>query len=386
MRKTRLIIFCILFAPIFVVALWAPSKKLPLEILHSKKQPDFSKTQDDKAALDLAGQRALDYLGGLPPETVFSIAGRSYSPKMLAASAREFLRILDRSQSPEEFVALLHRNFDVFKSIGSDRKGRVIFSDYYVPVLPASFKKTSLYRYPLYRPPPEKALRSLSREEIDENHALAGRRLELAWLKDRFDAFDLQVQGSGILHFPHGVERMAQYAATNGLPYRAVGTALVKAGIFKKGEITKDKLRAYIHDHPQDAGKILSQDPRYTFFKLNSLRRGEEPKGTSQEPLVPGASIAVDPSIIPLGALAYMETTSPQADLAGHFLGQFDRRSFAFCLDTGGAIRGPGRVDIYVGHGRRAQTISANQWSAGRLFILVKKTNSPKESAGFPVQ
>jgi membrane-bound lytic murein transglycosylase A len=374
MRSVGLIVLSIFLAHVFAAVPPASSQKPPLELLLSRRYPDFTKATDNKAALRLAGERTLNYLGGLSGEVVFHIGGRSYSPKVLAESVREFLRILDLAQSKKEFAALIRRNFDVFESEGYDWKGGVVFSDYYEPILSARFKRTPLYQYPLYRPPLEKALLLLSRKEIDVNHALAGRGLELAWLKDQFDAFDLQVQGSGILRFPRGVEILAQYAATNGLPYRAVGTALVKVGVFKKGKITKDKLRAYIKTHPRDAGKVLAQDPRYTFFKLKPFLHGEEPQGTSREPLVPGASIAVDPSIIPLGALAYMETTSPRADLKGRFLGQFKRRSFAFCLDTGGAIRGAGRVDIYVGHGLRAQTISANQWSSGKLFILVKKS------------
>ena len=338
-----------------------------------KKEPNFSGAFREKKKLLLAAQRALDYLAQLPPGASFRIAGRSYKAAWLAVSAQEFLDLLKEARSSKELAGLIRQNFDLFESQGSNGKGRVIFSDYYEPVLPARFKRDPIYRYPLYRQPTEKKLSALSREEIDAHQALAGKGLEIAWLKDPFDAFDLQVQGSGILRFPGGVDVLAQYAATNGLPYRAVGTALVKAGVFKKGEITKDKLRAYLKKHPKIVNKILDQDPRYVFFKLESFHSGEEPRGTSGEALVPGVSIAVDPAVIPMGALAYIDTISPRADAHGHFLGQFKRHSFAFCLDTGGAIKGPGRIDIYVGHGDVANTVSANQWSDGKLFILIKK-------------
>ena len=272
-------------------------------------------------------------------------------------------------------MAAVKKKFQLLQSVGIDGKGRVVFSDYYEPVLRARFQKDSVYRYPIYRLPESKALSSLSRKEIDLDHALAGKGLALAWFKDPFDVFDLQVQGSGILQFPDGSEILAQYAATNGLPYRPIGPMLIRQGVFKKGKISKDALRAYLEQHPQKEGEILAQDPRYVFFKLNPFEPGEEPQGTAHEPLVPGASIAIDPAYIPLGALAYIETTSPKADVRGRFLGRFRRRSFAFCLDTGGAIKGPGRVDMYVGHGAEAQTESSNQWNPGKLFILIKKAD-----------
>ncbi len=347
---------------------------LSLQPLRQGKTPSFINLQWDQKALELASKRALDYLSQLPPGVAINAGGRSWKPEILIDSDREFLKINKESQTQEEFLAALKKKFKLFQSVGIDGKGRVVFSDYYEPVLKAHFQRDSVYRYPIYRLPADKALSSLSREEIDLHHALAGKGLALAWFKDPFDVFDLQVQGSGILEFPDGSEILAQYAATNGLPYRPIGPILIRRGVFKKGKISKDALRAYLEQHPQQEGEILAQDPRYVFFKLDPFVPGEEPKGTTHEPLVPGASIAVDPAYIPLGALAYIETTSPKADVKGHFLGRFKRRSFAFCLDTGGAIKGPGRVDMYVGHGAKAQTESSNQWNSGKLFILVKKT------------
>jgi membrane-bound lytic murein transglycosylase A len=89
--------------------------------------------------------------------------------------------------------------------------------------------------------------------------------------------------------------------------------------------------------------------------------------------LVPARAIAIDPAVVPLGALTFFTTTSPQADKTGRLLGQFPTARFAFGLDTGGAIKGPGRVDIYAGHGPQAEATARGQWAEGKLFILVKK-------------
>ena len=362
-------LFLLIFFPAAVFGGELPSLKL----LKNSQAPSFKGAQWDKKALDLAAQRALDYLSQLPLKSKVQAGGRSWTVQTLADSARELLNINRDSRNQKQFAFALKKKFEVFESLGMDGKGRVIFSDYYEPVLDARFHKDSIYRYPIYRLPMDKALSSLSRKEIDVDHALAGKGLALAWFKDPFNVFDLQVQGSGILKFPDGSEILAQYAATNGLPYRPIGTVLVRQGVFKKGKISKDALHAYLKKHADQEEEILAQDPRYVFFKLDPFQSGQEPQGTAHQPLVPGASIAIDPAAIPLGALAYMETTSPSADSQGHFLGRFKRRSFAFCLDTGGAIKGPGRVDMYVGHGAQAQTISSNQWDSGKLFILIKK-------------
>ncbi len=365
-------LFLLALFPVAVLGGEIPSLKL----LKKSQVPSFSGAQWDKKALELAAQRALNYLSQLPLKSKIQAGGYSWTVQTLTDSAQEFLNINRDSQNQKQFASALKKNFEVFESLGIDGKGRVIFSDYYEPVLPARFHKDSVYRYPIYRLPMDKALSSLSRKEIDIQHALAGKGLALAWLKDPFDVFDLQVQGSGILQFPDGSEILAQYAATNNLPYRPIGSILVRQGVFKKGKISKDALHAYLKKHADQEEKILAQDPRYVFFKLDPFQPGEEPQGTAHQPLVPGASIAIDPASIPLGALAYIETTSPAADAQGRFLGRFKRRSFAFCLDTGGAIKGPGRVDMYVGHGAQAQTVSSNQWNSGKLFILIKKNKS----------
>jgi membrane-bound lytic murein transglycosylase A len=212
-----------------------------------------------------------------------------------------------------------------------------------------------------------------TRGDIDIRKSLAGKKLEIAWLKDKFEALDLHVQGSGILKFPDGKEVLAKYAGTNAHPYNSVGLLLVRANIFAQGDLTREKLRDYLHAHPEAEDWILASNPRYTFFDLAPLPADGEPFGTIQQSLVGARSIAIDPAVIPLGALAYFTTTSPQADKDGRLLGNFPNSRFALCMDTGGAIKGPGRVDIYAGHGKQADATAKSQWADGKLYILLKK-------------
>lgn len=373
-----------------------------LRLLTDGELPPF---RDDfegaKARADLirAGRKSLAYLATQADKKVIRLAERDYTSGALAATLEEIISLVQMNLAPDAFEREVRARFDVFISTGIDTTGRVVFSSYYQPVLEASLKRTAAHRHPIYRRPPDmidadlgdfdkkfageiiiarldKAKRLVpyfDRDAIDGHKRLSGRGLELAWFKEKFDVLDLHIQGSGILRLPSGREMLAGFAATNSRPYNSVGLTLVKAGVFTREEISHDKLRQYFRDHPEAQEWVMAQNPRYTFFKLSPLPKDGEPMGTIQQSLSPARSIAVDPSIIPLGALAFFTTTSPQADREGRLLGQFPNSRFAVCMDTGGAIKGPGRVDIYAGHGAQAATTAKNQWADGRLYILVKK-------------
>ena len=362
--------------------------------------PRFEETFKGRAGLIKAAKKALAYLGSLPPTKTLRVADRDYAPAALIDSAKALIEIAQTAKTPGELDAQVREAFDVFQSAGSDGQGRVVFSSYYEPVLKASLKKSAAYPYPLYRRPADMVEVDLAsfdkkfagvepmlgrvgrdkrvtpypaREDIDRRKALAGKGLEVAWLKDALDVMDLHVQGSGVLKFPGGKEVLVNYAGTNGRTYNSVGLTLIRTGVFSRDEITHAKLRDYLRANPDAASWILAQNPRYTFFDAAPLPADGEPFGAADQSLVPARAIAIDPAVVPLGALTFFTTTSPQADKDGRPLGQFPASRFAFALDTGGAIKGPGRVDIYAGHGPQAEATARGQWADGKLFILVKK-------------
>ncbi|MCX5795194.1 MAG: MltA domain-containing protein [Elusimicrobia bacterium] len=378
----------------------APAPALPpLRLLTPDELPAFADTFKSKAGLIKAAKKTLSYLGKSTGPKYVRIGGRDYGPAILADSIQELLSILDEAKTPEELDSLVRERFDVFQSAGSDGQGKVVFSSYYQPLLPAAVKKSAKYPIPIYRRPSDMVEVDLSafgvknggdslvgrvgkdrrvvpyftREEIDVRKALRGKKLELAWLQNKWDVLDLHIQGSGILKYPSGKEMLARYAATNAQQYNSVGLTLVKAGALPREGLSYDKIRDYFKAHPEAEDWVISQNPRYTFFELVAMPPDGEPLGTVMESLAPARSIAVDPAVIPLGALAWFSTVSPQADQDGRLLGQFPNSRFALCMDTGGAIKGPGRVDIYAGHGKQATTTARNQWNEGKLYILVKK-------------
>jgi len=380
----------------------APAPTAPaLRLLPPEELPAFSDVLKSKAGLIKAAKKTLAYLKKQEQngKRYLHIGDREYGPAILADSIQELLDIVAAAQTPEELDAQVRSRFDVFQSAGSDGSGKVLFTSYNEPVLPASSKRSARYPVPIYRRPPDmvevelsafdkkygsdtlvgrvtkdkRFVPYLSREDIDVRQALHGKGCELAWLQSRFAALDIHIQGSGILKFPSGRLVLARYAATNARPYNSVGTVLLKTGAMTREEMSHEGLHKYFHSHPEAEDFVFSQNPRYTFFELTPLPADGEPQGTIQESLVPARSIAVDPAFIPLGALAYFSTTSPQADKDGRLLGQFSNSRFALCMDTGGAIKGPGHVDIYAGHGKMADATARNQWSDGKLYILIKK-------------
>jgi membrane-bound lytic murein transglycosylase A len=371
-----------------------------LRLVEDAALPRFEESFKARAGLIKSARKAIKYLESLPPAKSLRVADRSYAPAALIDSAKAIIEIAQTAKTADELDARVRTGFDVFQSAGSDGLGRVIFSSYYQPTLKASLKKSPGYPYPLYRRPPDMVEVDLAsfdkkyadqepmlgrvgkdkrvtpypaRADIDRRKALAGKGLEVAWLKDALEVMDLHVQGSGILKFASGKEVLVKYAGTNGRPYNSVGLTLIRTGVMSRDEITHAKLADYLRANPDAASWILSQNPRYTFFDVAPLPEDGEPFGATDQSLVPARAIAIDPAVVPLGALTFFNTTSPLADKTGRLLGQFPTARFALALDTGGAIKGPGRVDIYAGHGAQAEATARGQWSEGKLFILVKK-------------
>lgn len=386
--------------PTAAVAASTPAFAGPaLRLIAEADYPRFKDSFPAKAGLVKAGRKAIKYLEALPATRMIRVADRDYGPAQLIDSAKAVIALAQEAKTPEDFEAGVRERFDVFQSAGLDGTGRVVFSSYYQPVLRASLKKTAAYPYPLYRRPKDMVEVDLAafgkangdasllgrvtkdgtvvpyftRGDIDRRKALAGKGLELAWLKDRFDALDIHIQGSAILKLPDGKERLLKYAATNGLAYNSVGLTLVKSGVFARDEISHDKLREYLRKNPDAESWILSANPRYVFFELVVPPEDGEPFGAAMQSLVPARAIAIDPAFMPLGGLYFFSTTSPQADKDGRLLGMSANSRFAFGLDTGGAIKSPGRVDIYAGHGPQAAATARGQWADGKLYLLVKK-------------
>lgn len=205
-----------------------------------------------------------------------------------------------------------------------------------------------------------------SREEIDYGGALSGKGLELYWVDDPLALFFLHIQGSAVLRLSDGTLARVGYAGANGREYRAIGTLLLREGTLNRSEVSMQGIVGYLRSNPHDVRRVLSYNPSYVFFE----ERRVGPIGSTGAIVSPYRSIATDLSLFPRGALAHLETTIilPSGENA-------DFSALVMNHDSGGAIKGPGRVDLFTGRGLEAEQVAGRLNSPGKLtFIAPRKS------------
>ncbi|HYC56408.1 MAG TPA: MltA domain-containing protein [Candidatus Binatia bacterium] len=250
---------------------------------------------------------------------------------------------------------------------------------YYEPRLSARRERDDRYRHPLYRMPEAATLADVerrlghppSRADIDGAGVLAGLGLEFAWLEDPVERFFLHVQGSGRLHFDDGSVARAAYGGNNGMKYTSIGSIMLQRGLLQKGAASASAMRAWLSANPQRRDELLFENPRYIFFApSHSGGETDGPSGSLGAPLVPGRSLATDPQHIQPGCLLYLRSRRPVLDGAGRVSEWKPLERFAFSHDTGAAIQGPSRVDVFWGSGPGAGAEAGYMNEAGELFAL----------------
>ena len=209
-----------------------------------------------------------------------------------------------------------------------------------------------------------------TRAEIDDG-ALAEQGLELAWVDDPVDAFFLHIQGSGRIAFEDGKTRRIAHAATNGQPYFPIGRKLVEIGAIEREEVSMPTIRAWLEATPDRAHEVMHENRSYVFFRwLEEGQAAEGPVGAQGVALTAGRSLAVDRRFVPLTAPVWLETGVPDPEP-----GREDRRirRLMVAQDTGSAIRGPVRGDVYWGSGADAGAIAGRMKHQGRYWLLLPR-------------
>jgi len=242
-----------------------------------------------------------------------------------------------------------------------------LMTGYYEPLLEASRVRTGPFTVPIYRAP--LAAVTASRRELAASGQLRGQ--ELLWVRDPVEAFFLEVQGSGRLHLTDGSWVRVAYAASNGLDYRSIGRWLADQGELPLAQVSQQAISTWALAHPQRVRELLEQNPRVVFFR--ELPVGDPlagPVGSLGVALTAGISVAVDPRYIPLGAPLLIDTWAPLGDAA--------LRRLTLAQDTGGAIRGPLRIDWFWGLGPDAGEIAGHQHAQGSVHLLVPHGIAPE--------
>lgn len=241
-----------------------------------------------------------------------------------------------------------------------------LFTGYYEPTLRGCRTPRPGCRVPLYQPPPATSAPSPTRAEIEAG-ALAGRGLELLWLADPIDAFFLHIQGSGRVIFDDGTSVRVGYAGKNGHPYFAIGRELVRRGALAQPDVSMQSIRGWLAAHPAEAPAVMALNASYVFFQRNHR---DGPVGSQGVVLTPERSLAVDPAHIPLGLPLFLDTSDPLAP-------ELPLRRLVIAQDTGGAIKGVVRGDLFWGVGARAEAAAGMMKARGRLYVLLPAGVSP---------
>lgn len=260
-----------------------------------------------------------------------------------------------------------------------------LFTGYYEPEVEGALARGGDYVWPLYAPPEDLLRVRLGRfradlegqtlfgrlegqevvpyhdrAAIDEGHVLAGRGLEIAWLKDYVQLFFLQIQGSGRVLLPDGSRVRVGYAGNNGHGFTAIGRTLLDQGRLASGEATAQGIMAWLRAHPDEAWAVMKQNRRYIFFRRIE---GPGPLGAQGVALTPGRSLAVDPAFLALGLPLWLDTTHPG--------GSEPLRRLVVAQDVGGAIKGPVRGDLFWGAGEAALADAGRMSQRGRYWLLL---------------
>jgi membrane-bound lytic murein transglycosylase A len=355
--------------------------------------PRFSDDMDYPSLIQAIG-RSLEYLDRLDPDETFNYGNDQYSVKQVQESLKAFVRLLVENPDPKDLNKQIKKNFLVYRATGRAFKRDVLFTGYFEPIYEGNLISDASYAYPLYRKPDDLIKIDLSpfrdefegksiiariegknvtpyysREEIETEKVLQGRNLEVAWLKDPLDVTFLQIQGSGRLNLPDGTAILVGYASSNGRPYRSIGGYMLDKGYLERDEISMQTIRKYLSDHPEIIDEVLNQNPSYIFFDIKE----KGPLGNINVILTAGRSIALDSRIFPKGALCFISTGKPVIDSEGKIKEWVDFSRFIMNQDTGGAIKGAGRADLFWGSGEFAQLAAGNMKQEGDLYILIKK-------------
>lgn len=328
----------------------------------------------------LAEQR--HYLTNHHTASLVTIGAKNYSRKQLAASLDLFAAILEDNPPPRELEQLIADNFTVYQAGGRKNRdfGEMLVTGYFTPVFEGSLTRSPPFIHPIHGVPDDLGRRGTeappypTRREIETGDYLRGH--ELVYLKNRFDAFLLHIQGSGHIALQNGETRTLQYRGNNGHPYSSIGKLLVDEKTLSLEHTDIPAIRQYLASNPGEMDRVLHHNKRYIFFGWG---KEETIRGSTGRPLTPGRSIAIDGNTLPFGTLGYLVTQRPVLDQSGLISHWTPMQRFVLPQDSGSAIQGSGRVDMFWGRGEYAEIAAGAMKEKGALYFLLPKNDDRGE-------
>jgi membrane-bound lytic murein transglycosylase A len=357
---------------------------------------------------DLDGWASDDHVAGL--QTFLTSCKAILPPRAAAREKRPIfaaLKEICRSAAAagaldeEKARAFFEKNFRPLR-IATLGESNGFLTGYYEPIVEGSRFHTEEYTVPLYRRPSNLAVagqrkasenfpskgaqvgRKVGRRKIEpyydraqiEGGALEGRGLEICWLKDPVDLFFVQIQGSARVQLEDGTLLRVNYDAHNGYSYTAVGKFLIDRGLVPREEMSLDRIRHWMAENPAEGKEVRQKNRSYVFFRDTGLSEKDEPIGAQGIPVTSGRSIAVDKAIHVYGTPFFIEADLPIDNMQPTT--KFRRLMVA--QDTGSAIVGPARADIYFGAGPELGSIAGRIRHPGRFSMLIPRSLDPVEA------
>jgi membrane-bound lytic murein transglycosylase A len=238
-----------------------------------------------------------------------------------------------------------------------------LFTGYYEPVFFGSLVRTERFQFPIYRRPPELMENTVwpPREAIETQGLLHGRGLEIAWLESPVDVYFLMIQGSGRISLPDEQVVRVGYGGKNNQPYKSLGQELIRRGMLEEADTSAESIRTILERMPALGAELMAINPSFVFFKtLDDLPVDKGPVGTIGRSITAFRSIAIDPDFTPLGAPVWVEKD-----------GKNPLRTLMIAQDTGSAIKGAQRGDIFYGTGKDAGLAAGAVKESGRMVVLL---------------
>ena len=375
-----------------------PQLEWPLQISGSQYAP--------LAWSDIAGWNEDDHLAAYKAfrvscKPIAAQTGLSADSKALGTSLRDPCRVAKGLELNDgaKAKAFFEEQFLPLR-ISRLGEGEGFVTGYYEPVIDGSRTQNEVYNVPVYRRPSNLFVRGTNQSSVGlpnkgqvfrkigrrklvpyydraeiEDGAIDGRGLEICWLRDQTDLLFSQIQGSARVSLEDGSTVRINYDAHNGYPYTPVGRILIDRGIIPKDQMSMQKIREWMEQNPDGANELRRQNKSYIFFREVQLSDKDEAVGAQGVPLTPGRSIAVDKSLHVYGTPFFIEGELPIESERSKT--PFGRLMIA--QDTGSAIVGPARADLYFGAGVDAGKVSGRLRHNMRFVILVPKSLDPVE-------
>ena len=361
--------------------------ELALREVDIKEVPDLELSAEDRTAVRNGIKNSLEFLKKPSSNATFPVATIGHD--QVQKSLEDLDKLLATTTDNAALNTAIKSRYRAFMSVGCDDVGTVLFTGYYTPIFDGSKTPDETYKYPIYKRPadlvmttsleiakqkmPDGSLRPYpDAATIESTNMLKGN--ELVYMKDPYEAYLVRVQGSAKLRLKDGGTMEIGYHGTNGYAYQGIGQEVVKDGKIPADKLSFFTMREYFRAHPEDLKTYTGRNPRFIFF--SEVSGG--PFGSLGQKVTSDVTIATDKSLFPRAAPVVVATHLSSGDAESAKLKDAAAKPINYVglrldQDTGGAIRAPGRCDLYMGEGDANERRAGGQYAEGKMYYLILK-------------